>query len=1400
MPGVSLGVSALALLAYLPALFAAPGKMPSDTKLYLYLDPGRLIADAPYTWDNRQFAGWVPHQTVTYLWPSGPWYWLFDHLGVPDWIAHRLWIATLLFAGGLGVRWAARHLGLAASGALTAAFVYQLSPYILPYLSRTSLMLLPWASLGWLVGLTVRAATRTRWRDAAIFALVILTVGSPNATALAMIAPAPVLWLVHAAWQRMIEWRRAAITAVKIGLMSLGVSVWWITMLAVQGAHGAAVLSYSETLEAVSFTTVSTETLRGLGYWLFYIRDPAGFATSASRDYLESGRIIVVGFALVGCCIAGLALTRWSQRRYAAMLVLVGIVLAVGVHPIADPSPLMSKLATSSRSSLSLAIRSSTRALPLSNFGLALGAGALATAASALIAHRRPRLQLAAPLLIMLLAILNLPALFDGGFVDPALERDENPPAAWRQAAGVLDAGSTEMRVMQLPGAEFGAFRWGYTVDPPLPGMTDKPLITRDLLPLGSPGAMDLLYALDDRAQSNTLDPASIAPVARLFGADTLWISNDMAFERFRTPRPELTSAMYAAQPAGLSAPTPFGTPAPNVPALPYLDETALASAAIGEPLPPVELVNVEQPVAMVRASSNVVVLSGSGDGIVDAAAAGLLRGDEAVLYAADLGPANRLDDAGLVILTDSNRDRAHQWRGTQDVVGFTETGGPQADVLQPDTADQRLPVFDDTSIDHETTAAVDGLQVRATSYGEAFAYRPEDRPAMAVDGDPATAWLVADRFDPIGQRIEVAGDVSNLSLLQSQQADASRTISSVRIDFDTGPAQQLALDDSSLHGTGERVNVPAGAKFAAITITGVVQRPGGTDPGPSAVGFAELGLGAHPEIVTMPSDVDNVPSTTALAVVMTRLRTDPLDRWRSDPEPRLLRQFSLGTDHDFGATFTLQRNARATDATIDRLAGIDAATSNRRLTGDPRSTALHAVDGDVQTAWTSPFTDVVGSTLDIPLDPTIPTSSLVLTQPNDQRHSTITRVVVSLAGNNTSVDVPAPDTRGRSTIDMPAGTASTMSLTIDAIDPATIVDRRYGETTVLPAAIAEIESPSIAKPQARDPEPDCRTDLVSVDGTAVGVTVDAAALARLNAGQPVDVTTCDAAPLHLTAGGHRLSTTAGLVNGIDVDRVVLRSGALPTVATQPTVVVKRTRTTRTATVSGCTSGCWLILGEGHNDGWRATIGGRSLGRPTQISGGFNGWQIPASAGPVTVTMTWTPQRTMWIGLMLAGLAVVVCIALVILERDHDEMPAVTGPAVYWPVTALGWRRSLITAAALVAVAAVVISPKYGAFAAVVGIAVVALRRPLIAGVASLVLFGGLAAVIVGRELRYRFAANPSWPAAFDRLHRPGLLVVVLLLAATLVDDAADETVADETAADGAPGDEYPGDEPDEVV
>ena len=112
---------------------------------------------------------------------------------------------------------------------------------------------------------------------------------------------------------------------------------------------------------------------------------------------------------------------------------------------------------------------------------------------------------------IALLAVANLPSMTGHRLVDPAIDR------ARGRAAG-LDRGRRRprrrpagFRVLQLPGAEFGAFRWGYTVDPPLPGLTERPLVTRDLLPLGSAAAMDLLYALDDRFQAGVADPAAAA-------------------------------------------------------------------------------------------------------------------------------------------------------------------------------------------------------------------------------------------------------------------------------------------------------------------------------------------------------------------------------------------------------------------------------------------------------------------------------------------------------------------------------------------------------------------------------------------------------------------------------------------------------------------------------------------------------------------------------------------------------------------------------------------------------------------------------------------------------------------------------------------------------------------------
>ncbi|MGE5211039.1 MAG: alpha-(1-_3)-arabinofuranosyltransferase family protein, partial [Acidobacteriota bacterium] len=434
-----LGLGVLAALAYLPALASSPGRMPADTKLYLYLDPGGLLSRASSTFEVEQFAGWVPHQQIAYLWPSGPWFWLLDTVGLPDWVAHRLWIATVMFAAGAGVRWAARILGLGPGAALAAALVYQLSPFILAYISRTSLLLLPWAALGWIVGLTIRAGVASalplsgtgwrdrlgRWRDPAAIALVVATIGAVNATAVALIVPAPLLWLIHAAWQRSLTWRQATAAALRIGALSFVVSLWWIGMLVVQSRHGAAVLDFSETLGDVSRNSTGSEVLRTLGYWLFYQRDPIGPTTTASLPYLISLRTMFVSYLVPLVGLAGLAVVSWSQRRYAAMLIGAGMVLAIGVHPIDSPSPLMSLLTNDDGSGLALALRSSTRAVPVLLLGMALGAGALVASLPArpiTTTIRWLTTRRAAIAAIGLLAVVNLPIVSDRGFVDEAID------------------------------------------------------------------------------------------------------------------------------------------------------------------------------------------------------------------------------------------------------------------------------------------------------------------------------------------------------------------------------------------------------------------------------------------------------------------------------------------------------------------------------------------------------------------------------------------------------------------------------------------------------------------------------------------------------------------------------------------------------------------------------------------------------------------------------------------------------------------------------------------------------------------------------------------------------------------------------------------------------------------
>ncbi len=104
-----------------------------------------------------------------------------------------------------------------------------LSPYSLHYAARISVILLPWAGLRWLLALMVpraaqgRMAVSRRVRDRRA------VVGSVNATALVFALLAPLLWVPYAVWiTREVDWRRAALTLARIGVLTLVASLWWI--------------------------------------------------------------------------------------------------------------------------------------------------------------------------------------------------------------------------------------------------------------------------------------------------------------------------------------------------------------------------------------------------------------------------------------------------------------------------------------------------------------------------------------------------------------------------------------------------------------------------------------------------------------------------------------------------------------------------------------------------------------------------------------------------------------------------------------------------------------------------------------------------------------------------------------------------------------------------------------------------------------------------------------------------------------------------------------------------------------------------------------------------------------------------------------------------------------------
>lgn len=1449
------GYSLLALLAYVPVLRTAPGRVAADTKQYLYLDPGRLLERAATMWDPNVGMGTVTHQTIGYLFPMGPFYWTLERLGSPDWVAQRLWLGSIVFAAGAGVLYLLRTFGLRGPGVVIAALAYMLSPYSLDYAARISVLLMPWAALPWMIGLVRKALRDGGWRYPAIFALVVQVVGGVNATALIFAGVGPVLWILYSwAIARDVDWRRAVGVTLKTGVLTLLTSLWWIAGLSIQGGYGLNILKYTETVEAVARTSTPNEVLRGLGYWFFYGQDRLGPWIEAAENYTQTPVVLFAGYALASLALLAAGLVRWRHRAFFVLLALVGVVIAVGAHPYGSPTPLGAVFkAFATSSTAGLALRSTARAVPLVVLATAilLGLGTNAVYET-LRRNARPRLAAVCVALVAVLVFVNFPALVDGTWYGENLQRDEDVPAYWREAAEHLDAGDHATRVLELPGADFASYRWGNTVDPITPGLVDRPYVARELIPYGSPGTADLLNALDRRIQEGVLDPDALAPLLRRMGVGDVVARNDIQYERYDLVSTRELARVLASAP-GLGAATSFGPPAPPVLARPHEDEKTLAAPAGEPPSAPVVVYPVRDPVPIVRAESprRALMVAGDGEGLVDTAAVGLLDGAGVVQYSASYPDPDALRAAvgedTVLVLTDSNRRRARRWTSVRDNVGVTERPGEEP--LSEDLGDARLDVFPGATDASRTTVEHRGARaVSATGYGNTITYTPEDSAAKAFDGDLDTDWR-AGAFGPgIGHRLrlELEAPITSdrVNLVQPQIRGRDRYVTEVELRFDGGEPVRARLDASSRTPSGQTVWFDRRSfDVLEIEITDLNVGDRRLHGGANAVGFAEVRVRdvradrdvRVDEVVHMPTDLLDALGARSLdnplVILASRERVVNVPP-RRGPEPAVLRAFELPTPRAFSVTGTARISSEADHDAIARALGLPrvagggvSSDASEFLPGCVGCRADAAIDGDPTTAWQTPFVRVRGQWVEYEVPEPMTVDRLDLAVVADGRHSVPTRLRVQVDGSVRDVPLPAvADVEGENatvpvSVSFPAMTGRTIRVSVVDVREATTFDFYSGSYSLLPVAIAELGVPGLQQASVPAQLPgECRRDLLAIDGAPFAVRVTGAVQDAVRAGA-LGFEACDpGAALRLAAGVHEIAAAPGAQTGIQVDRVVLASGpggdplavdrgdvvvpGGPPAASPTVTVVDGGRTRMRVRVEGAGEAFWLVLGQSRSDGWTARIDGEALGKPRLVDGYANGWYVDPAASDFDVVLEWTPQRGVRASITISIAAGVMCLAIAAFTwwRRRAALALVTAPDVddarvrlEWPIADPVRRAS---APVLISVAlgtgtfaAVVAAPWIGVVVALATAAALTWGRArFVLAILPAVLIALAGAYMVVGQVRHEFPPIFEWPTLFPRARSLAWLAVTLLVARIAVDLVAYRDLPPASARDDQAG------------
>ncbi len=1311
---ITLGFIAFALVL---AFLQHPGWATADTKIDLHVDPGRFLSQVAAAWAPTTDLGEVHSaQYSGYLWPMGPFFALLHAAGLGAWVVERIWIGVLFALSVWGLlRLLDALIGRPRRVAhVVAGAFYLLNPYVTVFTARTTITLLGYAALPWLLlithhGLrTIAPGGRRRgwraWRPwfwAGAFALVLTSSGGGvNAAVVGWMLVGPLLLLLYEPAVGTVRWRDSASFLVRVGILGLLASLWWIVPVLVHVQYGIDFLQFTEQPGTIWGTNSLTESLRLMGYWTSYI----GVGFGISRPFFSDGGTLLFSPLVVGASLLVPALAvagfvrarRLSYGPFLLLLVVVGVTIETAGFP--DGTPVRGTMVWIYEHIFVLSfMRTTNKAAPLVAVGVAglLGIG-FAQALRRIraldsVALRRGGL-IAAPLAIAALMVLAALPLIRGQAIDTQLSY-KRIPAAWSQAAHGLDRTlPANARAIVLPGQIFGYYTWGGTLDAILPRLTSKPVAVRYETPYSDLHAVDLLTTIDDLVQQSRLVGGELTPLLRLIGARAVITGSDDDISRSGALAPAVAAQVLAGQ--GLATPTESYGPVTHHP-------PAEGDIGPGAALAQVRRYDIPagRGIVHIDPEADPTIVDGSARSLAAMAAFGTLPSTEAILYAGDQSEAGlrALAARGAnIVVGDSNRRQEYLPESTQQNEGAALPAGTPVPVSAAE-----IDPFPDPGTNGQTVAALEGARSLHTPVQPGELQFPETAPIAAFDGSLQSGW-VADRNLPVADRWMEVGFT------------APRAVPYVDVyPFDDPHGTVTEVDVNGIHhkvGPGW-TRIPLHLRSVSalrFTISGLRQPPTGLA---GAGGFREIRIpGFHvrqwlrtPVVVARGLAGTDLRHDSLTYVFERTTGDDPFRRNpygtntlldqpsdRGDAEQQIQRIIFAPAARTYTPSAWVHAAVSTPDSALDRLVG---------YTGADRFDSSSRFDDQPSYRASSAFAPMAGSTartgwIGVDRGAAAPAPWIGWSTPRPLRLRQLrltpssaavrrpTRVRVSWPGGQTGSLTVGPG--GAVTLPR-AVSADSFRITVVASSFASGISaagRHIQAVGLGSVSVPGLTPPAV--PTTGHMRSSCGAVAISAGGLRVPLTVQGT-VAQLDSGRPLAARGCGI--VHLGAGVQHITSLPGTFS---VDLLRLASAA-PAPVTPPSSAGGRVVDPGTVGNSSVkdvrvalTAPSWLVLGESYDAGWQATCDGRSLGAPRVVDGYANGW--PAPAGCTRVAFTFGPQSGVDKSYVVSGVACALILLLLGVGALRSPTLPVPLPAPAAPApqsSERGAHRSLPAAAAL---------------------------------------------------------------------------------------------------------------------